>query len=304
MPDKSCYLVFTPKKMPNLVPHSEVIASASNNTEMVALWLHSKAENSQQSYRRDIEHFLAHVGNQPLQNTTLNQLQSYHVALKEKGYAPRSIKRKLAAVKSLLSFSQKVGLTTVNAGTALQAPQHKNNLAERILTESEVLRIIDHASSKRNHILILFVYATGARVSEVSALKWRDIKKIGDRAQVTIYGKGDKTRIVTFSPGVWQELKSLRGDSGVNDAVFASRKGKGHLDTSQINRIVGTAAKKAGLKGKVSPHWLRHSHASHFLQRGGNIVLLQRTLGHSSLDTTTGYIHCHPSDSSALHLIV
>jgi len=99
-------------------------------------------------------------------------------------------------------------------------------------------------------------------------------------------------------------LLDLRGDGGnADDPVFRSRKG-GALDPSQVHRIVGKAARRAGIKAPVSPHWLRHAHASHALDRGAPIHLVQATLGHASVATTGKYLHARPSESSAKYLAV
>jgi integrase/recombinase XerD len=84
--------------------------------------------------------------------------------------------------------------------------------------------------------------------------------------------------------------------------MFPSRKGGGHLDASQVRRIVYAAAKKAGLEQKVSPHWMRHAHASHALDRSAPIHLVQATLGHSSVSTTGRYLHARPTESSSFYL--
>ncbi len=86
--------------------------------------------------------------------------------------------------------------------------------------------------------------------------------------------------------------------------VFPSRKGGGHPDKSAARRIVRQAAARAGIDGHVSPHWLRHAHASHALERGAPVALVRDTLGHSSVGTTNGYLHARPNDSSARYLAV
>jgi integrase/recombinase XerD len=97
-------------------------------------------------------------------------------------------------------------------------------------------------------------------------------------------------------------LLAVRGDAGPVDAIFASRKGGGHLDPSQVRRIVYMAARKAGLEQKVSPHWMRHAHASHALDRSAPIHLVQATLGHASVSTTGRYLHARPTESSSFYL--
>ncbi len=86
--------------------------------------------------------------------------------------------------------------------------------------------------------------------------------------------------------------------------VFPSRRGGGHLDPSAAWRIVRSAAACAGIEGNVSPHWLRHAHTSHALERGAPVALVRDTLGHSSVSTTNGYLHARPNDSSARYLAV
>lgn len=127
----------------------------------------------------------------------------------------------------------------------------------------------------------------------------------GSAGQVTVFGKGGKTRTVLLAAPIWVEVLRLRGDAGLDEPVFRSRKsdvkGSG-LDRSQVYRIVASAAKRAGIEGQVSPHWLRHAHASHSLDRGAPIHLVQTTLGHASVATTSRYLHARPNESSSLYL--
>lgn len=94
----------------------------------------------------------------------------------------------------------------------------------------------------------------------------------------------------------------LKGYAGPKDPVFKSRKLSGHLQRAQVMQIVRQAAHRVGIEENVSPHWLRHSHASHSLERGAPIHLVQATLGHRSIATTGLYLHARPQDSSALYL--
>ena len=147
--------------------------------------------------------------------------------------------------------------------------------------------------------------ATGPRwaSAELCTLTWRDAQERGDAGQVAVSGKGKKTRVVLLSPATWQELTGLRDDAGADAPIFRSRKG-GNLDPSQVLRIVRAAARRVGIRAQVSPHWLRHAHASHALDRGCPIHLVQATLGHASVATTGRYLHARPTDSSARYLAV
>lgn len=283
------------------------LAECKNNDELIELWLHGKSPHSQRAYRQDVGYFLAFVEMKPLPQVTLNDVQAFASAMSAQGYSSNTMARRLAALRSLLSYGHRIGVLPLNVGAPLTAPKGKETLAERILTESQVLTMIALTPNVRDRILIRFLYAVGCRVSELCQLKWRDLTEASHGCgQVTLFGKGRKTRTVIFSAETWGLIQSLHGDAESSYPVFASRKGKGkgHLDPSYVRKIVVEAARRAGIQGKVSPHWLRHSHASHALERGTPISLVQSTLGHASVATTGLYLHARPTDSSALHLPV
>ena len=131
-----------------------------------------------------------------------------------------------------------------------------------------------------------------------------DLQPRTDGGQVTVFGKGSKTRVVLLPNAIWRELLRFRQHADLSAPVFASRSGGGHLHPSMVERIVTKAAERAGVEGKVSPHWLRHSHATHALERGAPIHLVQATLGHASVATTGRYLHARPTDSSSRYLAV
>jgi len=108
-------------------------------------------------------------------------------------------------------------------------------------------------------------------------------------------------RQVLLPEAVSGQLLSLRGDAGNNDAVFAARHG-GPLTERAINYMIKRAAERAGITGAVSPHWLRHAHGSHALDRGATLAEVQTTLGHANVATTSGYLHARPDTSSGLRL--
>jgi integrase/recombinase XerD len=220
--------------------------------------------------------------------------------LGELGKSQNTIARKLAAVKSLLTFCKKVGLVPYNAGSMINVKPSKDTLSERILSRGEVLDMIYGTKSKRDRLLLKLLYVTGARVGELCQLTWQDIKPTDTGARITLFGKGDKTRVILISDELYQELLQLKDEeSGV---IFRSRKGKTAITTTQAYRIVKAAADRVGITGNVSPHWLRHSHASHALDNNAPIHTVQKSLGHSSITTTERYLHSNPKDSSGLYI--
>jgi integrase/recombinase XerD len=189
-----------------------------------------------------------------------------------------------------------------NAGAAIKLRPNRDGLAQRILEESEVAKLIDAAPAGRDRIILKVLYVSGIRVSELCSLKWGDALPRQDGGQITVFGKGGKTRTILLKPRFWQQLQAIQGEAKAFDPIFRSRKGGGTLDVSQVRRIVYAAARKADLEQKVSPHWMRHAHASHALDRHAPIHLVQATLGHASVSTTGRYLHARPTESSSFYL--
>lgn len=277
------------------------LAPVDAQAKLIEMWLYGKSQRSQEAYRLYITKFLAFVA-KPIPKITLEDLYDFAGHLEGLGLAPVTQKTYLSSVKSLLSFAHKIGMTPVNVGAAMSLNKTPDTLNERLLTESEVARLIGRELNLRNRGILQLLYAAGLRVSELCALKWKNLAPRGDSGQVTVLGKGSKTRSVLLPKSVWDNLMQLRGNAADSDPVFCSRKGKGHLDRKTINKIIAAAAKRAGLDAKVSPHWLRHAHATHSLERGANIGLVQQTLGHANVSTTSRYLHARPSDSSSMYL--
>ncbi len=269
------------------------------NSELVDLWLHGKSANTVDGYRRYAQRFFTSVGNKPLKDVTLMDFQLWEMSLKSSDNSKRVA---VGAIKSLFSFAKELGVISSNLGILVKPPKPKNRLAERILSEEEVHQVINNALNLRDRTIIRLLYFAGLRVSELCTLKWRDLKPRKEGGgQITVFGKGDKTRVVLVGAGVWRDIQELKDNGTAYDPVFVSRVG-GHLCRSMVFHIVKNAAKKAKIEGNVSPHWLRHSHASHSLDRGAPIHLLQKTLGHSSVAITEMYLHAKPTDSSGLYL--
>jgi integrase/recombinase XerD len=277
------------------------LTDCQTDEEFVQLWLHGKSSHTVAAYLRDISSFQAFIENKPLSQVKMEEVAAFCEAMEKQGYAVSSIRRRLYAVKSLLSFGQKVGYISANVGGLVELPKERKRLSERILSEEEVLDLIASEPNFRNKIMLRFLYETGCRLGEMCQLKWKHLKFRKGGGQVDIFGKGDKTRHVLITPELWTDLQSLRGDAKADAPIFATKSGR-HFAPSNVVRIVRAAAVRAGITEKVSPHWLRHAHASHSLERGAPLHLVQQTLGHSSLSTTEQYLHARPNDSSARYL--
>ena len=273
-------------------------AQAANDQTLLRLWLDGRPRTTQEAYGRDLAAFLAHAG-VSVSAVTLGHLQAYAATLGH--LAPASQARKLAALKSLFGFAHRLGYVPFDAARPLRLPKLRDQLAQRIMAEPEALRMIALEPNPRNHAMLRLLYATGLRISELCGLRWQDLRGTKAGGQAAVFGKGGKTRTVLLPPKLWRQVGALRGDAAAEAPVFRSTKG-GALDRSQAHRIVKAAARRAGLPDEVSAHWLRHAHASHSLDHGAPLHVLQASLGHTSLNTTTRYLHARPGDGSAKYL--
>jgi integrase/recombinase XerD len=274
---------------------------ADTDERLVELWLHGRPATTRRVYRSDVNCFVVTV-RKTLHAVTLGDLQSFADALEARGLKPATRSRMLATVKSLLGFAHRLGYVVFDVARPLRLPPLKGTLAERNLTEAEVQKMLVLERHPRNHGIVFLLYAAGMRVSECCRLRWRDLQARSEGGQVTIFGKGSKTTAVLLPPSVWHAITSLRGDAGEDAPVFRSRRRGGHLHPSQVLRVVKAAARRAGIDKAVSPHWMRHAHASHALDRGAPIHLVQATLNHVSLASTSKYVHARPTDSSSRYL--
>jgi integrase/recombinase XerD len=295
----------TPDTTGELVPVTPTALVAPQQAEsdqhLIDLWLHGRSRHTQRAYRSDAERFLGAMG-KPLHRITLGDLQAYAGQLVESGLVPSSVHRSLSAVKSLFAFGHRLGYLPFDVARPLRLPALRDGLADRILEETDVVKMIALEQMPRNRAILLTLYAGGFRVAELCSLKWSDLQSRDAAGQITVFGKGGKTRTVLMPQSVWNAVQLLRKDAKDEAPVFRSRKG-GHLDESQVWRIVRKAAKRAGIEKEVSCHWLRHAHASHALDRGAPIHLVQQTLGHSSISTTGRYLHARPTESSSSYLL-
>ncbi len=285
---------------------TQALQAISEDDKYIAMWITLKrSEHTQRAYMHIIDAFRMYT-NKPLAHVTLDDLQQYISTVQGSN---ATIALHTNALKSLFTFCSELYPKEfpINYAKPLKAPKPHSKLAQRILSEIDVIRMIDRTENKRDHAMLRLMYHCGLRVSEVVALKWEDIHVTNEGAILDIFGKGDKQRFVLISQGMYEELCTLDGQVGKDRYVFQSRKGKAGtlpIDASQVDRIVATAAKRAGIDGNVSAHWLRHANASHALDNGAPIHVVQQSLGHDSLVTTTKYAHIKPGTGSSQYIKV
>jgi len=275
-------------------------AQADTDVQLIELWLHARSLNTRLAYENDIARFFKFVG-KSIREVTLRDFQMFSDSIEGSVSTKRRV---IAAIKSLFSFALKLGYVRFSVAAAIRVPKAMDRLAERILPEAKIHEIIALTPEGRDRMLLRLLYATGARVSEICAVKWRDVQANGDSGQITLFGKGGKTHAVVLPSTLWNDLAVYRAEADDDSPLFPSRKSSGHLDRSQVLRIVQNAARRAKIRHKVSPHWFRHAHASHSMDRGAPVHVVSATLAHSSIAITGRYLHAKPAESSAKFLAV
>jgi integrase/recombinase XerD len=252
------------------------------------------------AYRRDLTQYLEFMAGREPDTADLDR---FSVHLRDRGLAPTSIARKLAAVKGLHRFFVAEGLTTKDPTRLLEAPRRPDQFP-KALGVNEVIALVEapdssSVSGRRDRALLEFLYGTGARVSEAVGLDLPDLDLEEKVAMVT--GKGDRQRLVPLGQAAvdaiyrWlsDRLHLARGGGGAN-AVFLNLRG-GRLTRQSAFRIVRQHAARVGLDpASVSPHTLRHSAATHMVEGGADLRSVQVMLGHAKISTTQVYTRVSP----------
>jgi integrase/recombinase XerC len=241
---------------------------------------------------------------------TTNELRGFLSALHEAGYAKTSISRRLASVRSFMKFGQREGWAKANPAKALRNPRKSRKLPHFLTTE-EVGKLLaapkgEAASAIRDQAILETAYSAGLRVSELVGLNDGDL----DFASgiVRIRGKGKKERLAPIGSYAaralkrWLEKRTLspREKTGREAPVFTNKFGT-RLTTRSVARMLEKHLKETGLDQRTSPHTLRHSFATHLLDRGADIRSVQELLGHKSLVTTQIYTHVSTANLRAAY---
>ncbi|MFL6231307.1 MAG: site-specific tyrosine recombinase XerD [Pyrinomonadaceae bacterium] len=257
------------------------------------------ASNSLNSYARDLRKLEAFAVRQGLaiQSLCKQHLIDWIKLETEGGAAPGSIQRRVSAIKGFYNFLQRDGLIEHNPAADLSF-RHGSTKIPRFLTEEEVESLINVpdllcVEGLRDRAILDVFYATGLRVSELVNLKVVDIEL--DRALLRCKGKGSKQRIVPLgrtavgSLGTYLRVRAQLLDGKKAEQVFLRTKGR-PLTRHTVWRLLKKYAQQAGL-AQVNPHSLRHSFATHLINRGADSRTVQILLGHSDISTTQIYTH-------------
>lgn len=262
------------------------------------------SEHTVKSYREDltqaIEFFTQKLGQQSaaMGDITSRTVRSYLVWLHEQGYAKTTVARRLAAVRSWCKFLCRRGKLSANPAESIKGPRQDKTLPHFLSVEA-ILRLLDAPSAEqplglRDRAILETLYSAGLRVSELTGLNIGDVDL--DSSIATVRGKGKKERLVLLGPysldaiTKWLPVRENFIKRGATDAVFLNKHGT-RLTSRSVGRLLEKYLSQTGLDPKTSPHSIRHSFATHLLDKGADIRSVQELLGHRSLSTTQIYTH-------------
>jgi len=286
-----------------------------------ALEVRRVSQHTIRGYRSDLRQLLAWLNNRGLSAAELTRAncRAYASDLAKSGAAPATIARKITSMKAFVAYLADEGLAEEDAALGIRMPKRPRSLpqvlsereAHLLLTEAKVLAgefpsdlpndlpadFRDEfrpeipggiCQRKRDLVLLELLYSCGLRSAEACVLRLQDVRR--DEGYLIVRGKGEKTRIVPFSPPAIAAIESwlkVRPMSKGDTLLVSMRRRP--LSTSDVRRIVAAAGERVGLE--VHPHMLRHACATHLLNGGADLRAIQEFLGHSSITTTTIYTH-------------
>jgi integrase/recombinase XerD len=264
------------------------------------------------NYVRDIRRLVAHAGPRGARGPdaiTAAQLREFVYALKDVGLAPSTIRRQISAIRTYYKFLVGEALAARDPSERIESPKLGRTLPS-VLTVAEIERLLaapntDEPLAIRDRALLEFAYATGARVSEVVALRLQDV--MYEEGLARLSGKGAKQRLIPVGRRALgavalyaREIRPTFDHGQGQGFVFLNARGT-RLSRVGAWAVIKRAARTAGITKRVSPHTLRHTFATHLLEGGADLRAVQEMLGHADLSTTQLYTHVDRDYLRAVH---
>jgi len=268
-------------------------STPKTDADLIDLWLAGRPLATRLAYGRDVELLQEALG-KPLGEVDGADVARFAAGLR----GSRSTHaRRIASLKSLFGFGVRLGLFDQNPTLVIRCPRTEGAVHERILTEEEVTLVIQEAAPGRDRALIRTLYLAGLRITEALGIRFSDLGK----RWITVHGKGSRTRTVVVPQELVGELRALRWQADADDAFVFKGEHGGAISGRFARKMMKVASEEA-IGRPTSPHFFRHSHATHALERGAPIHLVQNSLGHRSLATTAAYLHVRPNQGSSQYL--
>ena len=245
------------------------------------------------SYREDLKEFAVFLKEEPLEKVNYLALRRFLAFLRTKNPKPRTLARKISCLRSFFRFLCREGYLKNNPTTLLSTPKLDKHLPN-FLTEDDVVKLVesppeDKLSGLRDRAILETLYSTGMRISELVGLDIDDMDFIA--SVVKVLGKGRKERLIPIGERALSAIQEyLNKRESENKALFLNKNGS-RLTGRGIRGCLSKYIKLTSIKTHVSPHTLRHSFATHLLNRGADLRSVQELLGHVNLSTTQIYTH-------------
>ncbi len=251
------------------------------------------SKNTINNYLRDIKQFLNFAGG--VVKTDESKIRGYFAFLSGKKYNRNSVTRKASAVRNFYQYLVKSGKIKKNPFFYILSPKEEKRLPG-VLTEKETAALLDSISTDtffemRDRVMLELIYSTGIRINELVNLDIKDADLVN--GEIKVLGKGQKPRIAPVGGAALNLLRDYmrKLKEAYDSGPLFINKNKKRLTARSVERIIKARAEKAGIKKKVTPHTLRHSFATHLLDRGADLRSVQELLGHANLSTTQIYTH-------------
>ena len=270
------------------------------------------ADNTVLAYSRDLRRYLGFLEEQGLSSpgqVSLSDLQAFLGRLRGSGLTPRSVARAISALRTFHRFLAGQGYVQRDPTSLLRAPRPPRSLPN-VLSSDEVERLlgapdVSQARGLRDKAMLELLYATGLRVSELLSLPLTGVDPV--IGFVRCMGKGGKERVVPVGSSAvrWIQEYLNRGRPALADTrdtpfLFVGRRG-GRLTRQAFWKSIRTYAGRAGIHGRITPHTVRHSFATHLLEHGADLRSLQLMLGHADISTTQIYTHVSRARLREIH---
>ena len=240
------------------------------------------------AYRADLAQFLSYAADRNWTMIGRNEVSQFVFSLMKYGLDSRSVARKLSGLKSFFKFLVAMGRLERNPAHSIKTPKIKKRLP-KFLTITQADAAMEMPTKSRDKAMLEMLYSCGLRAAELAGLDVGDIDFPG--GVVRVMGKGRKQRVVPFGTKArWALLRYLKERPDKAKALFLNVRG-GRLTTRSLQRIVRSYLVKLAEVTGTSPHVLRHSFATHLLERGADLRAVQELLGHASLSTVQIYTH-------------
>lgn len=257
------------------------------------------SEHTCRNYRLDLSQFFQFLGHHREHDVTSLDIRRFVAHLTADAAARRTTARKLSCLRSFYRFLCREGRMDHNPAIAVPTPRLEKRLPT-FLDERQAARLMETPSGHtwlptRDRALLETLYSTGIRVSELVGLNLEDLDEIS--GTILVRGKGKKERLCPIGGLAMKAIRAYMAKRPKNlrvpYAIFVSQKGT-RLTVRQVDRLLQRYVLAGHLPSRISPHSLRHSYATHLLERGADLRSIQELLGHASLSTTQMYTHITP----------